>query len=92
MPLYIYRSLSRDKKPEHPTVLLSEYGNCLVKIKWSCTAIPLTGNQTPQKAVYHVTGTRGYLIPGHGTTQQVGYIHFARITLPKLTQPPKAHT
>ena len=31
----------------------------------------------PQKAVFHVTDTRGYLILGHETEQQIGYIQFS---------------
>ena len=38
-----------------------------------------------------VTETSGYLILGHETAQQIGYIYFPRITPPKLTQPPKTH-
>ena len=88
MPLYIYRSLFRDKKPESPTVLINVYSDSPVNNQEACTAGLLTGNQALQKEVFHVTATRGYLILGHETAQQIGYIYFPRITPPKLTQPP----
>ena len=59
------------------------------KNQGSCTAVLLTGSWAPQKAVCQVTDTRGYFILGYETAQQIGYIHFPRITLLKLTQPPK---
>ena len=80
-----------DKKPEPPTVVINGYGDYPVKNHGSCKAILLTGNQAQQKVVFEVTDRRGYLILGHETAQQIGYIHFPRITLPKLTKAPKEH-
>ena len=56
MPLYIYRSLFRDKKPEPPTVCINGDDHFPVKTG-SFTDILLTGNQAPQKAVFQVTDT-----------------------------------
>ena len=57
-----------------------------------CAAVLLTGCQTAQKAVFKVTNTRGFLFLGYEMVQQIGYIHFLKITPPKLRQPPKIHT
>ena len=62
-----------------------------VKYQGSCPAVLLGGNKVPQKAVFQVTDTRGYLILGHETVKQIGYIQFPSITLLKLTQPPRTH-
>ena len=61
------------------------------KNQGSCTAVLLTGCQAPQKAGLQVTDKTGYLILGHEIAQQIGYIHFTRITPPKLIQLPKTH-
>ena len=39
--------------------------------------------------MFQVTDTRGYLVLGHDTAQQIGYIDLPRIIPPKLTQPLK---
>ena len=62
VPLYICRLMLRDKKPEPNTVLINAKSDSPVKNQRSCTAVILTGNQAPQKAVFQVTGVRGYLI------------------------------
>ena len=90
-PLYIYRSLFKDQRPEPPTVLISRYGNSLVANQRSCPAVLLIGCQTPQKAVFHIIDTRGYLILGCEMVQQIGYICFSKIIPPKLRYPPKTH-
>ena len=84
--LYIYRSLSGDKKLEPPTVFIDGYDDSPVKKQGSCTVVLLTGCQVSQKEVFRVTDTRGYLILCCETAQQLGYIHFSKITSPKLTQ------
>ena len=43
-------------------------------------------------ATCQVTDTRGYLIPGRETAQQVGYISFPEVTPPSLTSTPQVHT
>ena len=72
MPLYIYRLLFRDKKPEPSTVLINGYGDSSVKNPGSCRAMLLTGSHAPQKAVFQVTDIREYLILGHETVHQTG--------------------
>ena len=62
-----------------------------MKTQGSCTAVLLTGEQAPHKVVFKVTGTRGYLILGCEAVQQIGYMHFPRITPPLLTQALKIH-
>ena len=91
MSLYIYKSLFSDQRPESPTILINGYGDSTVRNQGSCTVVPLTGNQASQKAMVQVTDTREYLILGHETAQQIDYIHFTGITLPKMKQPLKMH-
>ena len=64
MPLYIYGSMFGNKKPKPCTVFINGYVDSPVKNHVSCTAIHLTECQEPQKAVFQVTDTRGYLIEG----------------------------
>ena len=92
LPLYIYRSLFKDQRPEPPTILISGYGDSPVADQGSCIAVLLTGCQMPQRTVFQVTETSWYLILGGETVQQIGYIWFLKITPPKLRQPPKTHT
>ena len=91
MPLCIHRLLFKDWKPKPPTVIISRYGDSLVANEGSSTATLLSGCQTPLKAVFQVTDTRGYLILGHEKVQQIGYMHFPKITPSKLKQQPKTH-
>ena len=76
-----YKKTAYYKKPEPPIVSIKGYGDSPVNSQGPCTAIPLIGCQTSQKAVFQVTETRGYLILGQQTGQQIGYICFP----PKLT-------
>ena len=89
MPLYIYRSLFGEPGPL--TVFTDGHGDSPVKCQGLCTAVLFTGCQAPQKPVFQVTDTRQYFIFGHETIQKIGYIHFPRITPPKLTQLPKTY-
>ena len=72
-------------------IFINGYGNFPVKHKGSCKVMHVTRNQASQKAVLSFADTRGYLILHHEAAQQMGYIHFPRITPIKLTQPPKTH-
>ena len=76
MPLYIYRSPLIDKKPEPPTVFINGCGDTPVKNQDLYTSVLLSGNQSPQKALFQVTDTKGYLILGCGTAHKMGYVHF----------------
>ena len=51
LPLYIYRSLFRDKNLEYSTVLINGYGDSPVENEGSCTTVLLTGNQACQCSV-----------------------------------------
>ena len=90
MSLYIYRSLLRDKKLDPSVVLINGYGDLLVKTGCvdSFSSLEI---RHPRKTVFQITDTRGYFILGHGIAQQIGNIHFPRITQPKLTQSLKAY-
>ena len=91
MPLYIYRLLLRDMKLQLPTVFINGYNDSPVKHQESCTAPLLNENQVLQKAVFQVTDTKLNLILGHETAKQIGFLHFLRISSPKLTELHKAH-
>ena len=45
-----------------------------------------------RKATFQVTDMRWYLILVREMTQQIGYIHFPKITLTKLAEQAKKHT
>ena len=91
IPLYIYRLLFKDWRTGPPRVVISGYGKSPVENQGSCTAVLLTGCQTPQKAVFQDTETRGYLILCHELAQQIAYIYCPKSYL-KLRQPPVTHT
>ena len=69
MPLYIYRSIFRDKRLELPMMIITRYGDSLAITIGPCTAILLTGCQAPRKAMLQVTDTRGHLIIGRETAR-----------------------
>ena len=61
------------------------------KSKIMCSCTPDWKLETLQKQVFQVTDTREYIILGNITAQQTGYIHFPRITPPRLMQLPRTH-
>ena len=64
---------------------VANLGACIIAIR--------TGDrQQPQMATCQVTDTRGYLILGRETAQQVGYIAFPEVTPPSLTSTSQIHT
>ena len=91
MPLYIYRSIFRDQRPEPPSMIINGYGDSLVANTGSSSAVFLNGCQELRKAKFQVTDTREYLIPGGETMRMIWYIHFTKIIPPRLTQQPKMH-
>ena len=72
MPLYIFRSLFSNRKPEHPKAFINGYSDYEVNNPRLCTTVLCTGYQTAQKALFQVTDTRQYLILGCETAQQIG--------------------
>ena len=80
-----------NRRPEIPTMIINRYGDSWVANIGSCTAVLFTGSQTPSKSIFQVMDTREYLILGSETVRKTGYIHFPKITPPKLTQQPKMH-
>ena len=91
MPLYIYRSIFGDQKPEPSMMIITGCGDSPVPNTGLCTSELFIGYQAPRKAVFQVTYTRGYLILSRETVRKIGYIYLPIITLPKLTQQPKMH-
>ena len=85
IPVHIFRSIFRDRRPELPHVIITGYDYSPVTNTGSCTAILITGCQVPRKAVFQVTDTRRYLILGRETVRKIGYRHFLKITPMKLT-------
>ena len=75
-----------------PTMIITENGNSSVANTGSYTAVLLTVCQAQGKPCSKSLTLRGYLILGRETASKIGYIHFPKITLPKLTQQPKTHT
>ena len=93
MPLYLYISLIGDKSLTPTSLQMFGYGESLVPSVGACTIVIHTGDrQQPQIATCQVTDTRGYLILGRESAQQVGYIAFPEVTKPSLTSTPQIHT
>ena len=93
MPLYLQKSLFGDKSLTPTSVQIFGYGESPVANLGACTIAIHTGDrQLPQMATCQVTDTRGYLILGRETAQQVGYIAFPEVTPPSLTSTPQIHT
>ena len=93
MPLYLYKSLFGDKSLTPTSVQIFQYGESPVANLGACTIAIHTGDrQQPQMATCQVTDTRGYLILGRETAQQVGYLAFPEVTPPSLTSTPQIHT
>ena len=93
MPLYLHKSLFGDKSLTPTSVQIFGYGESPVANLGACTIAIHTGDrQLPQMATCQVTDTRGYLILGRETAQQVGYIAFPEVTPPSLTSTPQIHT
>ena len=91
IPLYIYRSIFRNQRPEPPMIIITGYGDSLVANMGCCIAVLLTGCQVLRKAMFQVMDIRGFLILGAKMTRNIGYIHFQKITPLRLTQHPKMH-
>ena len=93
MPLYLHKSLFGDKSLTPTSVQIFGYGESPVANLGACTIAIHTGDrQQPQTATCQVTDTRGYVILGRETAQQVGYIAFPEVTPPSLTSTLQIHT
>ena len=93
MPLYLHISLIGDKSLTPTSLQMFGYGESLVPSVRACTITIHTGDrQQPKLATCQVTDTRGYLILGRESAQQVGYIAFPEVTTPSLTSTPQFHT
>ena len=93
MPLYLHKSLFGDNSLTPTSVQIFGYGESPVANLGACTIAIHTGDrQQPQMATCQVTDTRGYLILGRETAQQVGYIAFPEVTPPSLTSTLQIHT
>ena len=93
MPFYLHKSLFGDKSLTPTSVQIFGYGESSVANLGACTIAIHTGDiQQPQMATCQVTDTRGYLILGRETTQEVGYIAFPEVTPPSLTSTPQIQT
>ena len=93
VPLYLHKSLFGDKSLTPTSVQIFGYGESSVANLGACTIAIHTGDiQKPQMATCQVTDTRGYLILGRETAQQVGYIAFPEVTPPSLTSTPQIQT
>jgi len=92
MPLYMYKSLFGDKELMPTSVQNFGYGESAIAKLGACIITIHTSNKQPQMATCQVTDTRGHLILGRTTAQQVGYIDFPVVTPPALTRVPQVHT
>ena len=68
MPLYIYRSLFRDKKPGLPSVLNNGYGDSSVKIKGHAQMYSSLEVRHHRKCCYSTTD-RLYTLPKDNSTK-----------------------
>ena len=95
MPLYLHISLIGDKRLTPISLQMFGYGESPVSNLGACTFVIHTGyRQQPQMATCQVTDndTRGHLILGRESAQQVGYIAFPEETPRSLTSTPQIHT
>ena len=93
MPLYMYKSLLGVNELMPTSVQIYGYGESPIANLAACIIITIqTSNKQPQMATCQVTDTRGYLIIGRTTAQQIGYIDFPVVTPPALTRVPQVHT
>ena len=92
MPLYMYKSVFGDKELIPTSVQIFGYGESPIANLGACIITIHTSNKQLQMATCQVTDTRGYLILGRTTAQQVGYIDYPVVTLPALTRVPQVHT
>ena len=93
MPLYMYKSLFGDNKLMPTSVQIYDYGESSIANLGACIiTIHTSNNYHPHLATCQVTDTRGYLILGRTTAQQIGYIDFPVVTPPALTRVPQVHT
>ena len=82
MPLYMYKSLFGAKELMPTPVQIFGYGESPMANLGAWTITIHTDNRQPQMATCQMTDTRGYLILGRTTAQQVGYIDFQVVTPP----------
>ena len=92
MPLYMYKSLFGVNELMPTSVQIYGYGESPIANLGACVITIHTSNKQPQMATCQVTDTRGYLILGRTTAQQIGYIDFPVVTPPALTRVPQVHT
>ena len=92
MPLYMYKSLLGVNELMPTSVQIYGYGESPVANLAACIITIQTSNKQPQMATCQVTDTRGYLILGRTTAQQIRYIDFPVVTPPALTRVPQVHT
>ena len=92
MPLYMYKSLFGDNELMPTSVQIYGYRESPIANLGACIITIHTSNKQPQMATCQVTDTRGYLILGRTTAQQIGYIDFPAVTPPALTHVPQVHT
>ena len=93
MPLYLHISLIGGKSLTPTSLQIFGYGESPLPNLGACTIAIHTGDrQQPQMTTCQVTDTRGYLILGRESPQQVGYIAFPQVTPPSLTSTPQIHT
>ena len=86
------KSLFGDNKLMPTPVQIFGYGESLTTSIGACTITIHTNNKQPQMPTCHVTDTRGYLILGRTTMQQVGHIEYPVVTPPALICAPQVHT
>ena len=92
MPLYMYKSLFGVYELMPTSVPMYGYGESPIANLGACIITIHTSNKQPQMATCQMTDTRGYLILGRTTAQQIGYIDFPVVTPPALTRVPQVHT
>ena len=88
----MYKSLFGDKELMPTFVQILMYGESPIANLGACIIAIHSSSKHPQMATCQVTNTRGYLILGRTTAQQVGYIDFQAVTPPALTRFPQVHT
>ena len=83
------KSVFGDKELMPSSVQIFRYGESPIANLGAYIITIHTRNKQLQLATCQVTDTRGYLILGRPTAQQVGYLV---VTLPALTRVPQVHT
>ena len=91
MPLYIYKHIFKNREMDPPGMNIFGYGGNPIKTLGSCL-IKVHTAKKKRLIQCQITDTKGYLILGRDTAEDIGYVQFPKIPAPNLQEPPIVHT